>query len=419
MTKTKTSAPLRMGLLALLGAALTPALAIAAPAVAKSYVLYAGSYTRITGKGIYGYRYTPATGDFAPLGLLQETINPGWLSETPDHRFLYAASDGPKSDGPGHGFTITAYARDAQSGQLTLLNMVPSGGDGPVQMAVTQTGKVLVVANFGSADVAPTVVSFPIQPDGKLGEPVSNLAEPGVADGPPTPRDANGLSPTDTHAHCIMRSPDSRFVLVCNLGLSKIYVYRVDPVTGDMALNGEPFKVPGQNGSRSRPHHLTFSPNGKFVYILDSDGGVVTAAYDAASGRLKAIQTLPVIAPPPPGATMSGSEIIADRTGRFVYVSCRSVNKTLKSTFQDGTLNVFAVDAKTGKLRPVQETSSGGFAPRTFVLDPTGRLMLVANQLSGAITILAVDRHTGKLTPTGRELKDTPEPSGFLFDAEP
>jgi 6-phosphogluconolactonase len=398
-----------------LAVALTPGLAAAAGKVAKSYFVYVGSYTRVTGKGIYGYRYTPATGEMAPLGLIQESINPGWLSETPDHRFIYAAHDGPGAAN----FTITAYARDAKTGALTLLNTVPSKGDGPVQMTVAKTGKVLVVANFGSAGVAPTVVSFPIQADGSLGESISSFAETGVAEGPAVPRDANGNSPTDTHDHCIIRSPDSRFVLVCNLGLGKVYVYRLNSTTGVLERNGEPFVVPSPTGGKSRPHHLTFSANGKFVYILDGDMAVVTAAYDAANGKLKAIQTQPVVATPPPGAnSLSGSEIIADPTGRSVYISARSVDKTLKNVLVEGSINVFAVNPKTGKLKPVQQLSSGGFAPRTFVLDPTGRYLFMANQLSGAITVFAVDPKTGALTPTGRNLKDVPEPGDFLFEAE-
>jgi 6-phosphogluconolactonase len=390
----------------------------AAGAAANSYFLYVGSFTRVTGKGIYGYRYRPATGEFVSQGLVQQASNPGWISETPDHRFLFSANDGPKSQGPGGGFNITAYARDAKTGALTVLNTVPSGGDGPVQMAVAKTGKVLVVANFGSADVPPTIVSFPILPDGKLGSPVSNLAEAGVAEGPLVPRDANGLTPTDTHAHCIMLSPDGRFVLAANLGLSLIYIYRLDPATGAMVLNGQPFKVPGQSGGRSRPHHLTFSADGRFVYILDGDMGIVTAAYDAAHGTLNAIQALPVIAPNPPGSIMSGSEIIADRTGRYVYVSARAVDKTLKSTQQNGTINVFAVNAATGKLSPVQELSSGGIAPRTIILDPAGTRLLVANQLSGAVTVLSVDPNSGTLSASGKDLKDVPEPCDFLFEAE-
>jgi 6-phosphogluconolactonase len=79
---------------------------------------------------------------------------------------------------------------------------------------------------------------------------------------------------------------------------------------------------------------------------------------------------------------------------------------------------VFAVNPTTGKLRPVQQVSSGGIAPRTIILDPTGTRLLVANQLSGAVTVLSVDRNTGKLSPTDKDLKDVPEPSDFLFEAE-
>lgn len=415
MKTIRSCAALALGAGALLAAALTPMIAPAAGKLAKSYFLYVGSYTRVTGKGIYGYRYTPATGALAPLGLIQEVVNPGWLSETPDHRFIFASSDGPEKKN----FTISAFARNAKTGALTPLNTVPSGGDGPVQMTVANTGKALVVANFGSAGVAPTIVSFPILADGKLGKAVSSFAEDGVAVGPAVPRDANGNSPTDTHAHCIIRSPDSRFVLVCNLGLGTVYSYRFNSATGVLEQNGEPFVVPSPSGGKSRPHHLTFSANGKFVYILDGDMAVVTAAYDAAHGKLKAIQTQPVVATPPPGAnTLSGSEIIADPAGRFVYISARSVDKTLKNVLVEGSINVFAVNPRTGKLKPVQQLSSGGFSPRTFVLDPTGQYLFMANQLSGAITIFTVDKKTGALTPTGRNLKEVPEPGDFLFEAE-
>ena len=113
-------------------------------------------------------------------------------------------------------------------------------------MTVAKTGKALVVANFGSAGFPPTVVSFPILPDGRLGEAVSALAKR-RGRRTPVPRDANGNSPTDTHDHCIIRSPDSRFVLVCNLGLGNLYL-SVERQTGAMERNGEPFVVPSPTG---------------------------------------------------------------------------------------------------------------------------------------------------------------------------
>src|ERR1700690_1709404 len=56
----------------------------------KSYIVYIGTYTRIASKGIYGYRFSPKTGEITPLGLIQEAHNPSWITESPNHRFLYA-----------------------------------------------------------------------------------------------------------------------------------------------------------------------------------------------------------------------------------------------------------------------------------------------------------------------------------------
>lgn len=406
-----------LGGLLLTSAILTPIAVMAADATPKSYLLYvAGSYSRNLGKGIYAYRFDPATGNTASLGLIQAAPRPSWLTAHPNHKFLYAPKDNSSKDATGVGYGVSAYARDEKTGALTLLNTVPSMGVSPSQLAITGNGKFLVVANFGNAAGQATVAAFPILPDGSLGKATSSLEQKGQADGPSVPRDANGLSPTDSHNHCMMLSPDSRFAVACNLGLGKVFIFRLDPKSGILTENGA-FVMPTPPGALARPHHMVFQPSGRFAYILDGDMRVVAATYDAAKGRMKTIQMVPIVAEPPPGSAFSGSEIRLSPSGRYLYTSARAVDGTLKSTQANGALNVFAVDAKTGKLSPVQQISTGGAAPRTFTFDPTGAYMLVANQLSDAVTIFAVDQRTGRLTPTGRNLKDSPEPGGFLFEA--
>lgn len=406
----------KIGGAALAIATLAP-LAIAAPPVAKSYIVYvAGGYSRDLGKGIYGYRLTPSTGDLEPLGLIQEAVRPSWLTAHPNHRVVYATRDSARANASGIGYGVAAYARDMATGKLTVLNTVKAGGVAPAQLAIDGAGKVLVAANFGNLDGGVTVASFPISPDGKLGEAVSVFEQKGVSDGPNVPRDANGLSPTDSHNHCVMMAPDSRFAFVCNLGLGKVFSFRVNAQTGALQQNGAPFAMPG--GATARPHHLAFNPNGKYAYILDGEMRVVTAAYDAAAGSLKAIQTIPILPDKTASATFAGSEIVVSPAGKFVYTSARAVDATLKSLREDGSINVFAVNSATGKLTPIQQISSGGIAPRVIALDPTGGYLFVGNQISDAVTIFAVDAGTGKLTPTGKNLKESPEPGGFLFEAE-
>ncbi len=403
------------GRIALTAAILTPAAGSAADPLATHYILYVGGYTRVAGKGVYAYRFTPATGDVAPLGLVQDAVNPSWLADDPTHRFLYAANEHPAKGAPDTGNSVTAYARNERTGKLTLLNAVPSQGVGPAHLNVDRTGKTLVVANFGSANIA----TFAINSDGSVGSATGLIEETGKAAGPSVPQDENGLSPTDSHIHCATISPDNRYVLSCNIGLGQISLYRLNAATGALARNGEPFRPASLAGHRWRPRHLAFDPTGKFVYIMDISMHLTTAAYDATRGTLTEIQTIPVITGSPPNQSVSGSEIGVDRSGRFVYTSSRPVDSTFKSVGLDGIINVFAVDPATHRLTPIQHIPTHGDSPRSFAFDPSGAYLFVGNAYSGSIIIFAVDTKTGLLSPTGKLLKDSPEPATFVFEAEP
>lgn len=418
MTPIKTNLARAAGVLALATAALTPmAGAVAGPAnphVAKSYIVYVGGYTRHDAKGIYALRFTPATGDMESLGLIQESINPSWIAQDRAHKFIFAGNEHPAKGKPATGNSVTAYARDGKTGKLTPLNTVSSKGEGPAHLSVDKTGKVVVVANFGSSSVA----TFPIHADGSLGEAATVIPETGTVAGPAVAKDENGLSPTDPHIHCVMITPDNRFVLSCNVGMGKVTAYRLNAKTGALAQVGEPFVGTPIPGKRWRPRHLAIDPSGKFLYIMDSSTQVTTAAFDPAKGTIREIQSLPIDTGYKAGQQTEGSEVRVDHTGRFVYTSTHGVDATLKSVPLDGTINVFAVNQRTHKLKQIQNITTGGAQPRTFVLDPSGKFLLVGNENSGNVTEFAVDQKTGRLSPTGKVVTGIPEPSAFLFDAE-
>lgn len=412
------SAARALGGIALSAALLGPMAAnAAAPAkhhIAKSYMVYVGGYTRVTGKGIYAYRFNPATGDVAPLGLIEGAVNPSWLAASHDHRFLYAANEHPTKGAPDTGNSVTAYARDPQTGKLTLLNRVPSGGDGPAHLAIDKANKILAVANFGAGSVA----TFKLNADGSIGDRVENIVQAGKAAGVQVPKDENGLSPTDSHIHCVMITPDNRYVLTCNIGMGKVAAYHLNAKTGALKAAGEPFTATPLPGLRWRPRHLAFDPSGKFVYINDSSMQLTVASYDPASGAMKFVQSVPITPGGPTNQSWSGSEVRVDHAGKFVYTSARAVDATLKSAHLDGAINVYAIDPATHKVRPVQHIASGGDSPRSFAFDPSGNYLFVGNEYSGTVEIFAVDKKTGMLSTTGKILKDVPEPSTFVFEAE-
>jgi 6-phosphogluconolactonase len=200
--------------------------------------------------------------------------------------------------------------------------------------------------------------------------------------------------------------------------MGKVTAYRLDAKTGALTQVGEPFVGTALPGKRWRPRHLAIDPSGKFLYIMDSSTQVTTAAFDPIKGTIKEIQSLPIDTGYKPDQQTEGSEVRVDHTGRFVYTSTHGVDATLKSVPLDGTINVFAINPRTHKLKQIQNITTGGSQPRTFVLDPSGKFLLVGNENSGNVTEFAVDQKTGRLSATGKVVTGIPEPSAFLFDAE-
>ena len=62
----------------------------------------------------------------------------------------------------------------------------------------------------------------------------------------------------------------------------------------------------------------------------------------------------------------------------------------------------FRADLKTGGLTPIGRSNCGGKIPRNFMLDPTERWMLVANQDSSLISVFARNPQTGVLAEEGK-----------------
>ena len=59
---------------------------------------------------------------------------------------------------------VSAFASDAKSGKLTLLNQLPALGEDPCYLSFDKTGKYLFVANYTIGDVAvfPILARWPI-----------------------------------------------------------------------------------------------------------------------------------------------------------------------------------------------------------------------------------------------------------------
>jgi 6-phosphogluconolactonase len=346
-------------------------------------LLFIGTYTGSGSKGIYTYRFNLTTGELAPTGHVAETKNPTFLAIHPSQRFLYAVSEIGDFEGKPTG-GVSAYAIDKDTGALTLLNQQESKGRGPCHVSVDASGKYVLVANYGSGSVA----MLPVLEDGRLAAATCAIQHEGSS--------ANPKRQEGPHAHSITPDAGNRYAFACDLGIDKVMIYKLDLAHGKLLPNEPPF-VPAQPGAG--PRHFDFHPDGKYAYLLNELNATLTAfAYDAATGALVELQTVPTLPPDYAGFNLC-ADVHVHPNGRFVYASNRGHN----------SLVIYAIDGATGKLTFVDRVSSGGEAPRNFAIDPSGKFLLAANQDTGNLVVFRIDPETGKLSPTGHEAR-VPKP---------
>ncbi|HEY4414360.1 MAG TPA: lactonase family protein, partial [Verrucomicrobiae bacterium] len=312
------------------------------------------------------------TGKLSAPELAATTPDPSFLAFTPDEKYLYAANE----FGGNHAGLVSAFAVNHTSGQLTPLNQKDSGGLAPCHVSVDADGRTVFVANYNSG----TIKAIPLNTDGSLGDGGELIQHHGHS--------VNVSRQAGPHAHFAAVDPFNHFVLACDLGLDKVMVYRLE--NSQLATNASSFaSVPGGAG----PRHLTFSRDGKFVYVVNEMACAVSVfSWDA--GKLTALETvsaLPAGVAANPG--YSGAEILVHPSGKFVYATVRGHD----------SITVFSVAPTTGQLTLVQNISAGGKIPRGLGIDPTGRWLITANQKSGNVVEFSIDTATGLITPTKTE----------------
>jgi 6-phosphogluconolactonase len=321
------------------------------------------------------------TGKLSAPELAAAIPSPNFLAPSPDGRFLYAATRVDEFSGVKGG-AISAFAVDATTGKLTLLNQKSSGGDGPCHVSVDALGKFLFVANYNGGNIK----SFLLKPDGGIGEGGTFIQHTGHS--------VNPDRQSAAHAHWIAADRSDRFVLACDLGMDKVMIYKLNPTNATLLANDPPSAsvTPGA-GAR----HLAFSRDGRFAYVINEFACTVTTfAWDATNGTLTAHETNPIL---PPAVTVqtnfTAAGILVSPDGRFVYATVR---------WHD-SISVFAADARSGRLKFVENVPSHGKIPRALGIDPTGRWLIVVNQKANNAVVFSINAETGKLTPTGQELR--------------
>ena len=264
-------------------------------------------------------------------------------------------------------FTAVTFAIDKKTGKLTLVGPGPLA-DSMAYVSTDRTGKYLLSASYGGHKVTVN----PIGADGVVQAAAQNIT-------------------TLQNAHAILADPSNKYVLHTSLGGDVVYQQKFDAKTGKLSPNDPPtVSVKAKAG----PRHLVFSPNKKFVYLLNElDASIYVFPWDAKTGTLKKETQVASALPKDFSGKPWAADIHVTPDGRFLYASERTTS----------TLAAFSVDAKTGKLTAIDSFPTEK-QPRGFNIDPSGKFLLSTGQLSNSMTSYAIDQKTGKLT----KLKEYP-----------
>lgn len=357
--------------------AVSVALMATVPLAAQAQFAWVGTYNP-NGDGLYRFQVNPADGALSGKTLVSQLANPAQLTADAKGKTLYVASESEKG-------VVVAYAI-AADGSLSKLNEVSTHGAGPVYLSLTPDGKFLLVANYVSGSKA----VLPVLADGRLAEASDTQQDQGPAgaakpaaavEGSFAVSDHNG-----PHAHMIATDLSGKFVFSTDLGLDRIYQYRLS-ADGKLQPN-TPAWIPASSAGAG-PRHFVFHPNGHSVYLINEEASTLTHyLLNRKTGTLSEAATVPAL---PAGykGTSFAAGLVIDKAGKNLYVANRLHN----------SIAHFAIEAN-GTLTQKDDVWTRGDYTRTLTLSPDGKTLYAMNQRSDNITRFKVDPANGALSFT-------------------
>ena len=279
---------------------------------------------------------------------------------------------------------VLTFAIDPATGALTQKASAPLPDSMPY-VSTDHTGRYLFTASYGGDKIA-----------------VSPIGENGLVEG-----EAIQVIPTGRNAHSILPDRSNKFVYAATLSANQVLQFTFDSKTGKLTAN-EPAAISPEAGHG--PRHLSFSPDNKFLYVLNELSGHVTQyAIDPGKGTLTLVDTIssvppeaglawglpqaPVGATPAPAAAPKddkpkvwAADIQLTPNGKFLYATERTTNK----------IALFTVAPDTGKLAYVTNFPTEA-QPRGIRIDPAGQYLIASGEKSDRLSVYKIDQSSGKL----------------------
>lgn len=317
----------------------------------EEFHIYAPS--RSTGK-LLVVRATPAkTGLTLKLARQVELGFPGGtIVEHPDKPLLYvAAAKGEEGKTPG---AVVSLSKTGTYLRHTPVNL----NHGHSYLSLDRGNRFLLGVSYfgGQIDV------YGLDESGMPGKVVAKLDE------------------GRRNAHCVLPSPDNRFVYIPYVkDTNAIFQYQFNPTTGRLSgLAAKDARPPDGTG----PRHMAYHPTKPVVYFSNEQHLGVSVYEKDASGSLKLRQICDAVDKNEPKEGVSSSDIAITSDGRFIFAGIRGHKRDFDWVAR------YRI-APNGEVKLLGLTPADKI-PWGFAFSPSGRYLLVTAFQGATLTAFEI-----------------------------
>ena len=328
----------------------------------EMYMAYVGSYSYTgSAKGITIYDVDVEKGIFKKR-CETEIDNSSYLVASQDGKMLYSIAD----EG------VVSY-KIHENGSITRLNSANIRGMRGCQLSLDPDGQFLFVAGYH--DGKATVMN--LNSDGSIGSVVAGIYHKGLG--------SVAERMFRPHVTCVRMTPDKQYVMVADVGVDQVKVYRLSDGKDALVLVDT---IPCD--LESAPRHFIFSSDGKYMYLLYEVKNVIDV-YTYETGprvpKLEKIQTIP---------TTDGDDV-SQLTAACALRLSEDEKHVFCSNAGDDTITVYSRDPETGLLEMLCSLPVSGEYPKDVAIFPDGKHVASINHETGSITFFRVDYEKGLL----------------------
>ncbi len=334
------------------------------------YMAYIGSYS-YTGKakGITVCDVDVEKGMFKKRCEV-EVQNASYVVPSYDGKILYSIDDAG----------VVSF-RIHENGSITRMGLANIRGMRGCQLSVDPDGRYLYVAGYH--DGKATIMN--LNPDGSVGTMAGEIYHKGLG--------SVAERTFRPHVSCVRMTPDKKFVMVADLGLDQVKIYRFDANAGNMLLvDTLPCDL------ESAPRHFIFSPDGRFMYLMYEVKNVIDVyTYETGkrSPKLEKIQTISTTGEKCSHLTAACTiRLSNDPNGRYLFCSNAG----------DDSVSIYTRDKETGLLEQQCCLPISGEYPKDIAIFPDDKHVAALNHETGTVTFFRIDYENRLLIMSGRAI---------------